>query len=103
MKPEKRHHEYLVRTKKAPKFKFAKNKYDTYLTKTSLRAIKFSENKKRWQRLIDNDLYSKTQNRGVPKLQRVEIKDNKLVKSPRFFQDSPSDQNLSEMKNMAST
>jgi len=59
-KPEKRHEEYLVRTKKAPKFRFAKNKYDAYLTKTSLRAIKFSENKKRWQRLIDNDLYSKT-------------------------------------------
>ena len=57
---------YVVRLKQEPKTKRAKNKFDTYLTKTSLRAIKFSENKKRWQRIIKNDLYSKTVGRGIP-------------------------------------
>ncbi len=42
------HDSFLIKAKVAPEFKYAKNKYDTYLTKTSLRAIKFSENKKRW-------------------------------------------------------
>lgn len=57
---------YVVRLKNEPKYKRAKNKFDTYLTKTSLRAIKFTENKKRWQRIIKNDLYSKTVGRGIP-------------------------------------
>ena len=64
-----------------------------------MRAIKFSENKKRWLRLVENDLYSKTQGRGIPKLQRVEIKDNQFVKSPPFFRDEQSSRvSVSEMK-----
>ena len=39
---------YLVRLKEAPVVKRVKNKYDTYLTKTAMTAITFSENKKRW-------------------------------------------------------
>ena len=70
----KPHHEYIVRMKEEPKYKVAKNRFDSYLTKTSMRAITFSENKKRWQRVIDKDLYSKTLNRGVPTLQRVELR-----------------------------
>ena len=57
---------YIVRQKIEPQYKRALNKFDTYLTKTSMRAIKFSENKKRWQRIIANDLYSKTAGRGIP-------------------------------------
>ena len=98
-KKQKPHHQYIVRTKKPPEYKYAKNKYDNYLTKTSMRAIKFSENKKRWLRLVENDLYSKTQGRGIPKLQRVEIKDNQFVKSPPFFRDEQSSRvSVSEMK-----
>ena len=67
-KKRKAHSEFVVRLKKPPHFKFVKNKYDSYLTKTSLRAINFSENKKRWMRIIEKDLYSKTENRGVPRL-----------------------------------
>ena len=44
----KKHQDYVVRLKDEPQYKRAKNKFDTYLTKTQLRAIKFSENKKRW-------------------------------------------------------
>lgn len=76
-----------MRLKKPPQFKVAKNKYDTYLTKTSMQAITCSENKQRWARLINNDLYSKTEGRGIPNLQRVEIRDRKFVKSPQFFLD----------------
>lgn len=79
-----------MRLREEPKHKRAKNRFDTYLTKTSIRAIKFSENKKRWHRLVSNDLYSKTERRGVPALQRVEIKDMKYVRSPPFFKESPS-------------
>ena len=86
-KKTKPHSQYIVRTKQPPQYKYAKNKYDNYLTKTSMRAIKFTENKKRWLRLIENDLYSKTEGRGVPRLQRVEIRDNQFVKSPPFFRD----------------
>ena len=56
----------MVRLKEEPVYKRVKNKYDTYLTKTSMRAIKFSENKQRWLRLVENDLYSKTAGKGVP-------------------------------------
>ena len=65
MKP---YNEYVVRLKEEPTFRRAKNKYDTYLTKTSMRAIKFSENKRRWHRIINKDLYSKTDGRGIPAL-----------------------------------
>ena len=82
---KKPYNEYVVRLKQEPKFRRAKNKYDVYLTKTSLRAIKFSENKRRWHRIIDNDLYSKTDGRGIPALQRVELKNNQYVRSPPFF------------------
>ena len=44
----KPHMEYTVRMKEEPKYKVAKNRFDSYLTKTSMRAIGFSENKKRW-------------------------------------------------------
>ena len=64
----KPYNEYVVRLKQEPKFRRAKNKYDTYLTKTSMRAIKFSENKRRWHRIINKDLYSKTDGRGIPAL-----------------------------------
>mmetsp|Transcript_9733 Transcript_9733/g.11990 ORF Transcript_9733/g.11990 Transcript_9733/m.11990 type:complete len:88 (-) Transcript_9733:1692-1955(-) len=67
-KKAKPHSQYIVRLKKPPQFQFAKNKFDAYLTKTSMRAIKFTENKKRWMRLIENDLYSKTEGRGIPRL-----------------------------------
>ena len=77
----------------------AKNKFDTYLTKTSIRSIKFSENKQRWNRLIKNDLYSKTLGHGVPTLQRIEIKERRFVRSPPFFADTSSRKNLSELKN----
>ena len=63
---QKPHSKYVVRTKIAPQYGPAKNRFDTYLTKTSMRAISFSENKQRWQRIINNDLYSKTKNRGIP-------------------------------------
>lgn len=76
---ERRRHfkysDYMVKLKKEPQYKIALNKFDTYMTKTSLRAIKFSENKKRWARIVDNDLYSKTSGRGIPTLQRIELKD----------------------------
>ena len=42
------HKSFIVRMKDEPKVKRAKNRFDTYLTKTSIRAINFSENKKRW-------------------------------------------------------
>ena len=67
-KKRKPYSSYIVRLKKEPKYKRALNKFDTYLTKTSMRAITFSENKKRWQRIISNDLYSKTVGRGIPAL-----------------------------------
>jgi len=47
-KEKKPHNSYIVRMKEEPKFKNVKNRFDTYLTKTAIRAIKFSENKKRW-------------------------------------------------------
>ena len=59
-KENKPYSSYIVRMKDEPKSKNIKNRFDTYLTKTSIRAIKFSENKKRWQRIVENDLYSKT-------------------------------------------
>lgn len=98
-KNTKLHSQYIVRTKQPPQYKYARNKYDNYLTKTSMRAIKFTENKKRWLRLIENDLYSKTEGRGVPRLQRVEIRDNQFVKSPPFFRDDQTSRvSVSELK-----
>ena len=76
---EKRRHkkysDYVVRLKVEPQYRRARNKFDSYLTKTQMKAIIFSENKRRWQRIIDKDLYSKTEGRGIPTLQRVELKD----------------------------
>ena len=42
---KKPHEQYIVKLKEPPQFKYAKNKFDNYLTKTSMRAITFSENK----------------------------------------------------------
>ena len=64
----KNYETYLVRLRNAPVHKRVKNKYDSYLTKTGMKAIEFAENKKRWQKVIDSDLYSKTAGRGVPTL-----------------------------------
>ena len=63
---DKKYESYLVRLRKAPVYKRVKNKFDNYLTKTAMKAIEFSENKKRWQSIIDSDLYSKTPGRGIP-------------------------------------
>ena len=63
----KNYETYLVRLKEAPVVKRVKNKYgDTHMTKTAMTAIAFNENKKRWQKIIDNDLYSKTAKKGNP-------------------------------------
>ena len=49
---EKRRHKnyesYIVRLKEVPEVKRVKNKYDTFMTKTAMTAIAFTENKKRW-------------------------------------------------------
>ena len=49
---EKRRHKnyesYIVRLKEVPEVKRVKNKYDTFMTKTAMTAITFTENKKRW-------------------------------------------------------
>ena len=50
----------IVRKNKNPELVKFHGPLDTYLTKTSLRAIAFSQHKVRWKRIVDADLYSKT-------------------------------------------
>lgn len=38
-KQKKPYSQYVVRLREEPKYKIAKNRFDTYLTKTSIRAI----------------------------------------------------------------
>ena len=48
--------------------------HDKYLTKTNLKTINLSKNKARWKRIVDKDLYSRTDQRGIPKLTHIELK-----------------------------
>ena len=59
----------IVRQNKDPEHIKIEGPLDTYLNKTSLRSIAFSQHKARWKRIVDADLYSKTAQRGIPKMQ----------------------------------
>lgn len=87
-----------MRVKNPPKFKFYQNKYDAYLTKTQKQLINFSDHKKRQLRIIKNDLYTQTEGRGIPQLQRVEIRNNKMINSPSFFKESTTEINKATSK-----
>ena len=47
----------IVRRTKDPEVQPFHGPLDTYLTKTSIRAIAFSQHKVRWKRIVDADLY----------------------------------------------
>jgi hypothetical protein len=45
--------------------------YEKYMTKTQLRTINHTANRTRWKKIIEADLYSRTEQGGVPIMKRV--------------------------------
>ena len=80
----------VVRQNKNPETTKFVGPLDTYLNKTSIRSIAFSQHKVRWKKIVDADLYSKTAQRGIPRMQRTYIAgaDKMIKRSPPFFKDS---------------